>query len=708
MVNFSKKTISLAITSILTQFSQAADIDKIQLIGLDNNDRIVKIHFREAVVIPQASALVKTPRITMIFPRTRSLLKRSQFTYNDSVLSRINLEKFDKEDTRVIVEAKDKAQYRLSKKADGIWLYIHPTPGSSNNTTATQPPLASTSVITTKVQSSLQQKDSSKAAATTNHQSNSNTNTLTIDYQGNKQGGSVTLLLNHAHRPPKMKQSGNRLEMVLEDYKPASSTQNVYDLSEYNSALKKIEVKRQGNDAVVYFYNQGDAWDYQLHDNGAQLVVDFKDNSGFLDDQIGNHPHVIYKGGKISFDFQDVDVRTVLQILAKEAGVNIIVSDLVKGSLTLKLKDVRWDEALDLVLQTKDLSMTKVGSIINVAPKSELEARDKREMELEQAQSEKGNLRSRSFRLSYKNVRTVAEMLTGGDQNGKGANTILSKRGSVIYDAQTNTLIVADTPASLKRVANIIQEVDIPSDQVMISARIVEVKDNDARSIGMQLRLGGESPHGNTVYSGVGSGDRIDDLPPNIDFPMATGQGFSGFSFFHTNKTALINLIVTAMEEEGKAKIVSSPKVLTLNGEEATLEDGVDVPYRVKQEKDSGYSTQFKRAVTSLRVKPQITPEGNVILDIHVKKDSPNGNDGSISVKNLDTRAMVADGSTLILGGIYDESSIDSVQKVPVLGDLPIIGNLFKTKTHNGNKREVLIFLTPKVVRSNVSGKLVY
>ena len=369
---------------------------------------------------------------------------------------------------------------------------------------------------------------------------------------------------------------------------------------------------------------------------------------------------------------------------------------------------MRWDEALDLVLQTKDLSMTKVGSIINVAPKSELEARDKREMELEQAQSEKGNLRSRSFRLSYKNVRTVAEMLTGGDQNGKGANTILSKRGSVIYDAQTNTLIVADTPASLKRVANIIQEVDIPSDQVMISARIVEVKDNDARSIGMQLRLGGESPHGNTVYSGVGSGDRIDDLPPNIDFPMATGQGFSGFSFFHTNKTALINLIVTAMEEEGKAKIVSSPKVLTLNGEEATLEDGVDVPYRVKQEKDSGYSTQFKRAVTSLRVKPQITPEGNVILDIHVKKDSPNGNDGSISVKNLDTRAMVADGSTLILGGIYDESSIDSVQKVPVLGDLPIIGNLFKTKTHNGNKREVLIFLTPKVVRSNVSGKLVY
>lgn len=708
MANFSKKTISLAIASILMQCSQAADISKIQLTGFDNNDRIVKIHFKEGVVIPQASALVKTPRITMIFPKTRSLLERSQFVYKDSVLSRINLEKLGK-DTKVIVEAKDKAQYRLSKKEDGVWLYIHPTPGASSNTTSTpQTPLASnSSVITTKVQSSLQQKDSNRATTSTTHQGN--TNTLTVDYRGNKQGGFVTLLLNHAHRPPKMKKSGNRLEMVLEDYKPASSTQNVYDLSEYNSVLKKIEVKRQGNDAVIYFYNQGNAWDYQLHDNGAQLVVDFKDVSGFLDDQISNQPNVVYKGGKISFDFQDVDVRTVLQILAKEAGVNIIVSDLVKGSLTLKLKDVRWDEALDLVLQTKDLGMTKVGSIINVAPKSELEARDKREMELEQAQSEKGSLRSRSFRLSYKNVRAVAEMLTGGDQNGKGANTILSKRGSVIYDTETNTLIVADTPASLKRVASIIQEVDIPSDQVMISARIVEVKDSDARSIGMQLKLGGESPHGNTVYSGVGSGgDKIDELPPNINFPIAAGQGFSGFSFFHTNKTALVNLIVTAMEEEGKAKIVSSPKVLTLNGEEATLEDGADIPYRVKQEKDSGYSTQFKRAVTSLRVKPQITPEGNVILDIHVKKDSPNSNDGSISVKNLDTRAMVADGSTLILGGIYDESSIDSVQKVPVLGDLPIVGNLFKTKTHSGNKREVLIFLTPKVVRSNVSGKLVY
>mgnify|MGYP000524716688 FL=1 len=375
---------------------------------------------------------------------------------------------------------------------------------------------------------------------------------------------------------------------------------------------------------------------------------------------------------------------------------------------------MRWDEALHLVLQAKNLGMRKVGSIINIAPRQEFEAQDRQELNLEREQDQLGSLQSRTFRVKYKNVKDFQAMMQSSNKDS--GNSILSKRGSLMIDPGSNTLIVTDLPVNLNKFERMLQQVDIPRDQVMISARIVEVKDDYSRDFGMRLGSLAEHNRGQTSIGGatiVGSNDNGGNssggLPSNVNFPLSgnSDSGYGAFSIIRNTKSAIVELLLAAMQEEKKAKIISSPRVLALNGEEALLEDGVDVQYRVKQGSDEGYTTQFKRAVTSLHVVPQITPDGNVILDVAVKKDAPNPQDGSISVKTLNTKAMVEDGGTLVLGGIYDETAVEGARKIPFLGNIPVLGRAFKTNNSSRNRREVLIFLTPRIVKAN-EGRLEY
>ncbi|MFH4356137.1 MAG: type IV pilus secretin PilQ, partial [Neisseriaceae bacterium] len=535
---------------------------------------------------------------------------------------------------------------------------------------------------------------------------------LRVDYKNSGTDQGAVILKLSRHSPAQVKQSNDRLQLTLRNYPLLNSAQNTYDLSAYNSLVRRVEVDKLGNDAVVSIYNNGGNWDYKLHDTGAQIVVDLHGKGDILgkgQDLSAERPKFFarQKGGRVSFDFQDVDVRTVLQILAKEAGINIVASDSVKGKLSLKLKNVRWEEALNLILEAKDLGMTRIGSIVNIAPKTELNKRDKEQLTLQKEQLEMGGLQSRTFRLKYKDAEGVKKMLEKTGSNSE--ETILSKRGSVVADSSTGTLIVTDIPANLDKFSRMLQQIDIPSDQVMVSARIVEVRDSYARNLGLSLRTSVQN--GRFTYGGAlvgqGEGATAGLLPANINFPLSMGAGYSGLSLGYTKDSAVVSLAIAAMQEEGQAKIISSPNVLMLNGEKASLEDGVDVPYRVKQGEDEGYATQFKRAVTGLTVTPHITPDGQVILEVEVDKDTPNPQDGSISVKKLTTKAMIEDGGTLVLGGIYDENNSESVRKVPLLGDIPLLGNLFKTKDKSSERRQVLIFLTPQIVRSSL-GKLEY
>ena len=705
MLNFSKKTAVLLVSALFIPYAVAGDITQVELTGI-KNERIVKIRFKGDPVIPKAIARKRENRITLNFEGANSLLGRNILQYNDPVLANIAISKLGNT-TQVAVNSKNSSDYRLVRKGKEIWLYIESKPQENAIAQASEGKLPSFTA------------------------SRKGQNPLSLDFRRlGDSGGTVLLQVSAGHQAPTVKKYTDRLELLLKDYKPYSEVQNSYDVTEFNTVVRKVTVSKKGNDALVTIYNNASSWEYDLKDNGAQIAVEIKTDEGLISDgQVlsgkrttggAYDPYVKYQGGKISLDFQDVDVRTVLQILAKEADINIVASDAVRGKLTLKLDNVRWDEALHLVLQAKNLGMRKVGSIINIAPRQEFEAQDRQELNLEREQNQLGSLQSRTFRVKYKTVKDFQAMMQ--ISNKDSGNSILSKRGSLMIDPGSNTLIVTDLPVNLNKFERMLQQVDIPRDQVMISARIVEVKDDYSRDFGMRLGSLAEHNRGQTSIggatinssddnsgSGGGSAGQGGGLPSNVNFPFSgnSSSGYGAFSIIRNTKSAIVELLLAAMQEERKAKIISSPHVLALNGEEALLEDGVDVQYRVKQGGDEGYTTQFKRAVTSLHVVPQITPDGNVILDVAVKKDAPNPQDGSISVKTLNTKAMVEDGGTLVLGGIYDETTANGVRKIPFLGNIPVLGSAFKTSNNSRNRREVLIFLTPRVVKAS-EGRLEY
>ena len=698
MLNVSKKTAVLLGSALFIPYAVAGDIAQVELTGI-KNERIVKIRFKGDPVIPKAIARKKENRVTLNFEGANSLLDRNILQYNDPVLANIAVSKLGNS-TQVAVSSKNSSDYRLVRKGKEIWLYIKSKPQANAIAQASEGKFPNSATL------------------------RRGQNPLSLDFRRlGDSGGTVLLEVSARHESPTVKKYTDRLELLLKGYKPYSEVQNNYDVTEFNTVVRKITVSKKGNDALVTIYNNAGNWEYNLKDNGAQIAVEIQADEGLISDSqvlSGKRadgmydPYIKHKGGKISLDFQNVDVRTVLQILAKEANINIVASDSVQGKLTLKLDNVRWDEALHLVLQAKNLGMRKVGSIINIAPRQEFEAQDRQELNLEREQDQLGSLQSRTFRVKYKNVKDFQAMMQSSNKDS--GNSILSKRGSLMIDPGSNTLIVTDLPVNLNKFERMLQQVDIPRDQVMISARIVEVKDDYSRDFGMRLGSLAEHNRGQTSIGGatiVGSNDNGGNssggLPSNVNFPLSgnSDSGYGAFSIIRNTKSAIVELLLAAMQEEKKAKIISSPRVLALNGEEALLEDGVDVQYRVKQGSDEGYTTQFKRAVTSLHVVPQITPDGNVILDVAVKKDAPNPQDGSISVKTLNTKAMVEDGGTLVLGGIYDETAVEGARKIPFLGNIPVLGRAFKTNNSSRNRREVLIFLTPRIVKAN-EGRLEY
>ena len=428
-----------------------------------------------------------------------------------------------------------------------------------------------------------------------------------------------------------------------------------------------------------------------------------------------------FSGKRVSFDFQDVEVRTILQILAKESGMNIVASDSVKGKMTLTLKDVPWDQALDLVLDARNLDMRRTGNIINVAPRDELLAKDKATLQAQNEINDLGPLFSQTFQLKYKNVEEFRKILRIEDNNSSSSseNSILSKRGSALIDPATNTLIITDNSMIIRKFQKLIEELDVPTRQVMVEARIVEATDTFARDLGVKFGaygVSGRNSWGSDFANAVnnraiasdnkavgGSNTLVSPTPftfnPNVSLPVSSAT--SSIALVRAIGSGALGLELSASQAQGKSKIISSPRVLTQDRKEATIESGKEIPYQ-EASSSGATSTSFKKAVLGLTVTPNITPDGQVIMDIQVNKDSVDASCGAtepcISTKNLKTMAMVEDGGTLILGGIYEEENSDSVRKVPLLGDIPVVGNLFKSRARKENRNELLIFITPRIM----------
>jgi type IV pilus assembly protein PilQ len=522
------------------------------------------------------------------------------------------------------------------------------------------------------------------------------------------------------------------------------------DVTDFATPVTSIVTTAEGGNVRMVVTPKG-LWEHNAYQSDNQFVLEVKQvvespNKLIQGNRIG------YQGDKLSLNFQNVDVRSVLQVIADFTNFNIITSDSVGGNLTLRLKDVPWDQALDIILQAKGLDMRKNGNVIWIAPRDELAAKEKLELESKAQISDLETTRTESFQLNYQKAEDVRARLADK------AQSILSKRGSVVVDAPTNKLFINDTPTRLEEVRKYIAEIDTATRQVLIEARIVEAQDSFARSLGAKLGFGGYSQAGTALSkissttsstkdaTGVTTTTTTDSLAPAYNpatttglFPAvsigsslnatgyASGQlttqptldqamnvnlgagsvggmqaGSIALTLYSKGLSRFIDLELSALEADGKGKVVSSPRIMTANMVEAVIEQGTELPY--SQSTSSGATAvSFRKANLSLKVTPQITPDGSVIMELDVSKDTPNASISNtvgiaIDTKHVKTKIQVENGGTVVIGGIYTQNDATTVTKVPFLGDLPVLGNLFKNTYKSNQKSELLVFITPKIV----------
>ncbi|MFO6419959.1 type IV pilus secretin PilQ [Hylemonella sp. W303a] len=424
-----------------------------------------------------------------------------------------------------------------------------------------------------------------------------------------------------------------------------------------------------------------------------------------------------YSGEKLTLNFQNIDIRALLQVIADFSGFNVVTSDKVSGNVTLRLRDVPWDQALDILLQSKGLDQRREGNVLWVAPRQEIAARERQDSEARAAQEGLEPLRTRSFQLNYAKAADVAQQLggagaVGGSASAVAAARLLSPRGSAIAEPRTNQLFVTDIHARMEAVRALIAKIDVPVRQVLIEARIVEASDTFSRSLGARLGgVGGRTPSGgagagfggsySATAAGAGGGSFV-----NLPSPGLGGQpaGVFAVSIFGESAARFLNLEISALEADGKGKVVSSPRVVTADKVKALIEQGTELPYQVSTS-SGATSISFRKANLMLEVTPQITPEGNVILEVDVSKDSV-GQDTqagfAIDTKHVKTQVLVENGGTVVIGGIYTQEERETVSKIPFLGDLPGLGALFRAKETRSEKREMLVFITPKTLTDSL------
>lgn len=710
-----KKLVAVKIFPILgmtlaVQSVFAGNITDINVSTLPNNQKIVKVKFDKDTVLP-SNSMVNEPssRVALDFPSTGVTLPQSTFEYADSLLNQVTAVK-NGNNARVLLGLNRLGQYKAEVKGKEVWIYINEAVSSSHTTPSAQ-------MVNSKTASS-------EVAA------------VTVDFRkSGRLNGIVEIMTRKYQGKPDIKQNNGSLTITLKNYPLPVQAQRNLDVTDFSTPVRNVILKRIGNDTQVVIKNQG-AWAHSIKTMNDRLVIEITQKSSVEGSGLPSNQNKSFKGNKVSLDFQDVDVRTVLQILAKESGMNIVASDSVTGKMTLTLKDVPWDQALDLVMQARNLDMRKTGNVINVAPRDELLAKDKAILTQQREIDELGPLYSRTFQLKYKNVEEFRKILKLDDSSssGNGSKTILSSRGSALIDPATNTLVITDNTFILQKFEKLIAELDVPARQVMVEARIVEAEDGFSRQLGVKFGYAGSNGKNswgsNWANAGANRNSYVDkqrtlanwsrnpsqDIPalpawtvdPNVNLPIAAAT--SSIALVHALSSGALGLELSAQQAQNKLKIVSTPRVLTQDRKEAIIEAGTEVPYQ-EASSSGATSTSFKKAVLGMTVTPNITPDGQIIMDIKINKDSVNSDcratEPCINTQRLNTNVMVEDGGTLILGGIYQEENSEGVSKVPLLGDIPVVGNLFKSKTRSDKKTELLIFITPRIV-DNIGSNLRY
>jgi type IV pilus assembly protein PilQ len=707
--------------------AQAAPQNSIEALNVASQGGrvILRITTKQPLAAAPASFTVNQPaRIAFDFPSTGNALGRNSQEINEGELRSMSMVQVG-DRTRLVLNLRNMVTYESQVEGNVLSVVLTPVPVAAA-------------------------RPSTRAERFAEGTSDAKHEIREIDFRRGKAGeGRIVVDLGDTTTGIDIRQQGQQLIVDFQKTRLPDNLRKRLDVQDFATPVSTVSTFAQGENVRMVIEPKG-LWEHNAYQTDTQFVIEVKpvqyDPNKLVQGTRGG-----YRGDKLSLNFQNVDVRSVLNVIADFTDLNIITSDTVGGALTLRLKDVPWDQALEIIMQTRGLDMRKNGNVIWIAPRDELATKEKLELEAAQQISDLEPLRQETFQLNYTKAAEMVLLLRGGVAAGGGTNIpIISKRGSVVADPRTNILFVQDIPSRLEAVRKMIATADVPVRQVMIEARIVEATDKFSRTLG--VRLGYNNLAGNQFFGGrplFATGGALTSVAPytaqtfngvnnlsgglaNVTgatntsmltqplpaFPAAnminlpatpveSGAQAGQFSLvlFNSAATKFLNLEITALESDGKGKIISSPRVVTANQIEALIEQGTEIPYQ--QATSSGAtSIAFRKAVLALRVKPQITPDGNVIMDVDINKDAVGvltTAGPSIDTKHVRTSVLVENGGTVVIGGIYTQDERNQVNKVPFFGDLPAVGPLFRNTFRVDNKTELLVFLTPRIIDERLS-----
>ncbi|MDX2463396.1 MAG: type IV pilus secretin PilQ family protein [Porticoccus sp.] len=546
-----------------------------------------------------------------------------------------------------------------------------------------------------------------------------------IDFDRGEEGeGLVSIELSDPSVSVDVSQVGKGIKLSFFRTELPASLDRRLDVMDFATPVKEVDVSSDGSTTVVTVDTVGE-YDYMAYQMDNHYVISVKNLTP--DELEAKKAKFAYVGEKLSLNFQDIEVRSVLQLIADFTELNLVASDTVSGSITLRLENVPWDQALAIVLKAKGLDKRQEGNVLMVAPAAEIAERERLQVEANKQLQELAPLRTEFIRIKYADAKELFELFDveessggggGGDDDRTATDTILSERGSAIVDERTNTVILTDTEDKILEFMRLIEKIDIPIRQVLIEARIVIANTDFRKEIGTRLGLQGARTAGDDAFGFSGSLEGFADPNNPIDiFNNGTGEILvnsnalgvdlgvqnpnGSFALELLTGNTFLDLELSALENEGSGEIVSQPKVLTGDKQKAIIKTGTEVPYE-ESTSSGATSIEFKEAVLKLEVTPQITPDGRIVMDLAISQDSvgdllANG-EPVIDVTSVETQAIVGDGQTLVLGGLFQMETVDQVEKIPLLGDIPYLGRLFRHDIDDIQKREILIFITPKII----------
>jgi len=667
---------------------------------------VVRIELSEPLTaLPQGFSVQTPPRIAIDLPGVGNAMGRSSVELNVGNLRSASVAQAG-ERTRLVLNLKQASGYRAQIQGNALLIVLDGGSGPATAAADPAPTFASGAPVPTP--QGLRDIDFRRGADAT---------------------GRVVVTLPSDQVGVDIRQQGQSLVVEFLRTTLPEPLRRRLDVTDFGTPVRTISTFPSG-DRVRMVVEPTGSWEHSAYQTDNQFVLEVRPLR--VDpNRLTQGPG--FSGEKLSLNFQNIEVRALLQVIADFTNFNVVTSDTVTGSVTLRLKDVPWDQALDIILQSKGLGVRKNGNVLWIAPKEELTAREQVELESQRKVAELEPLRTQSFQLNYTKAEEVARQLTGQGLGGAGggaggggqSSRLLTPRGSVIFEPRTNQLFVSDIPSKLEEIQDLITKIDIPVRQVLIEARIVEADDSFGRALG--VRLGATDARGQPTRAGISIGGNYAAIGAQtgqtgaVDFSNSTfvnlpanvgsfqGQSAANFavSLFGASVNRFLNLELSALEAEGRGNIVSSPRVVTSDQTKARIEQGEEIPYQ--QATSSGATAvQFKKASLSLEVTPQITPEGNVILDVLVNKDSRGALTAAgpaINTKQVQTQVLVENGGTVVIGGIFTQDERNEINKVPLLGDIPILGVLFQNRVRSTNKTELLVFITPKIVTDRTAAR---